>query len=380
MDYNKKAIQLHKKNRGKIEVKSKVPLKTIKDLSSAYTPGVGKVCMEIYKDKKKSWELTSRASMIAVISDGTAILGLGNIGPEAGMPVMEGKSAIFKEFANVDAMPICINTKDTEEVIKFCKNIEPSLGGINLEDIFAPRCFEVLERLEKELKIPVFHDDQDGTAIVVLAALINACRATNKVIKELRVVINGAGAAGIATARLLLDQGVKDIVLLDSKGIIHKNRSGLNKFKKQISNKTNKKNIKGGLKEAMVGADVFIGLSRPNLVSVEMVKSMNADPIVFPMANPVPEIMPDLAYKGGACIVGTGRSDFPNQINNALVFPGVFKGLLEGRIRKVTRKMKIGAAIALAYTIKKPTKDKILPFVSDKKAVKAIADAVKAHG
>ncbi len=380
MDYKKEAIKLHKKNRGKIEIKTKVPLKTKDDLSCAYTPGVGAVCMEIAHDKKKSWELTSRSSTIAVVSDGTAILGLGNIGPEAGMPVMEGKSAIFKAFANVDAYPLCIDTTDTEEIIKFCKYLEPSLAGINIEDISAPRCFEVLERLEKELTIPVFHDDQDGTAIVTLAALINACRASGKVIKELKVVINGAGAAGIATARLLLAQGVRDITLLDSKGTIYQGRKNLNKFKVEIAKKTNKKKTKGGLKEAMVGMDVFIGLSKAGLVNKEMIKSMNPGPIIFPMANPVPEIMPDEAFKGGASIVGTGRSDFPNQINNALVFPGVFKGLLEGRIRKVTKKMKLGAAISLAYTVKKPTKDKILPLVTDKKAVEAIAKSVKAHG
>jgi len=377
MDYSKKAIALHKKNKGKIEIGLKIPLKTIDDLSMAYTPGVGAVCMEIHKDKKKSFELTNRKNSVAIVCDGTAVLGLGDIGPEAGMPVMEGKSAIFKAFANVDAMPLCIKTKDTKEIIKFCKNIEPSFGGINLEDISAPRCFEILEVLEKELSIPVFHDDQDGTAIVVLAGLINACRASGKAMNDLRIVINGAGAAGIATARLLLAQGVKDILLLDSQGIIYKTRKGLNKFKKEIAQKTNKQNLKGGLVEAMVGMDVFIGVSKPGLVNAKMIKSMNADPIIFAMANPVPEVMPGIALKAGASVVGTGRSDFPNQINNALVFPGIFKGFIDNNVKTVTQKMKLKAAIALAYVIKKPNKNKILPSVTSQDAVKAIAQAIK---
>ncbi len=377
MDYSKKAIALHKKNKGKIEIGLKIPLKTIDDLSMAYTPGVGAVCMEIHKDQKKSFELTNRKNSVAIVCDGTAVLGLGDIGPEAGMPVMEGKSAIFKAFANVDAMPLCIKTKDTKEIIKFCKNIEPSFGGINLEDISAPRCFEILEVLEKELSIPVFHDDQDGTAIVVLAGLINACRASGKAMNDLRIVINGAGAAGIATARLLLAQGVKDILLLDSQGIIYKTRKGLNKFKKEIAQKTNKQNLKGGLVEAMVGMDVFIGVSKPGLVNAKMIKSMNADPIIFAMANPVPEVMPGIALKAGASVVGTGRSDFPNQINNALVFPGIFKGFIDNNVKTVTQKMKLKAAIALAYVIKKPNKNKILPSVTSQDAVKAIAQAIK---
>ena len=333
--------------------------------------------MEIAKDKKKSWELTNRANSVAVVTDGTAILGLGNVGPEAGMPVMEGKSAIFKAFAGIDAMPLCINTTDTEEIIKFCKHIEPSFAGINLEDISAPRCFEILERLEKELSIPVFHDDQDGTAIVVLAAMINACRATNKVIKELKIVINGAGAAGIAIARLFLAFGVKDLILIDSRGTIYQGRSHLNPYKKKMAKKTNRRKIKGYKENALPGADVYIGVSRGKLLDGAMVKMMNPDPIIFAMANPEPEIMPNEAYGAGATIVGTGRSDFPNQINNALVFPGIFKGLLEGKIRKVTTKMKLRAAIGLAYTVKKPTKNRILPSITDKRAVASIAKAVK---
>jgi len=376
MDYSKKSIALHKKNRGKIEIKTKVKLETKEDLSLAYTPGVAAVSSAIGRDKKLSWQLTNRANQVAIVSDGTAILGLGNLGAEAAMPVMEGKSAIFKKFAGIDAIPLCINTTDIEEIIKFCKYIASSFGGINLEDIAAPRCFEILARLENELEIPVFHDDQDGTAIVVLAALINACRVTGKAIKKLRIIINGAGAAGIAVARLLMAVGVGDLILLDSQGIIFAGRKDLNPFKREIARLTNKKKIRGGLTEAMAGADVFIGVSQANLVTEAMVKSMNSKPIVFAMANPVPEIMPDKALAAGAGVVGTGRSDFPNQINNALVFPGIFRGLLDNKVRRVTTKIKIQAALALAGVIK-PTKNRILPLVTDKKVVRAIAKAVK---
>ena len=376
MNYNKKALELHKKYKGKIEIKSKVPLKALNDLSAAYTPGVGAVSMAISKNKEKSWQLTNRANQVAIVTDGTAVLGLGNIGPEAAMPVMEGKAVIFKEFADIDAMPLCVNTTDVNEIIKFCKYIEPSFAGINLEDISAPRCFEIVSKLEKELSIPVFHDDQDGTAIVVLAALINACRATGKAIKELKIVISGAGAAGIAIARLLLAQGIKNIVLLDSIGAIYSGRKKLNPYKKGVAYKTNKQKIKGGLAQAMIGADVFIGVSKPNLVSAGMVKSMNKKSVIFAMANPVPEVMPKIALKAGAAIVGTGRSDFSNQINNALVFPGIFRGLLDGRVKKITVKMKIAAALAIAYSIK-PQKDRILPLITDKKIVKAVAGAVR---
>lgn len=371
MNFSQKSLQLHKKKRGKFEIKSKVALKTREDLSVAYTPGVGAVSAEIGKNKNKSWELTNRANQVAIVCDGTAILGLGDLGPEAAMPVMEGKAIIFKEFADIDAIPLCINTQDTDKIVEFCKMIEPSFAGINLEDISAPRCFTILERLEKELSIPVFHDDQDGTAIVVLAALINACRVTGKVMQDLRIVINGAGAAGIAIAKLLMRQGVKDIILLDSYSAIYEGRDNLNHMKEEIAKKTNKRKIKGGLREALVCADVFVGVSKADLVDEEMVRSMNEGPIVFAMANPVPEIMPDLALKAGASIVGTGRSDFPNQINNALVFPGIFRGLLDGRLKKVTYEMKVKAAIAIAYSVK-PAKDKLLPLVTDKKVVKAI--------
>ncbi len=376
MDYSKKSIALHKKYRGKIEIKTKIKLKNKNDLSLAYTPGVAAVSSAIGQNKKLSWQLTNRANQVAIVTDGTAILGLGDLGPEAAMPVMEGKSAIFKEFAGVDAIPLCINTKDVEEVIKFCKLIEPSFGGINLEDISAPRCFEILARLEKELSIPVFHDDQDGTAIVVLAALINACKITSKAIKNLRIVINGAGAAGIAVARLLMAVGVEDLILLDSRGTIYSGREELNSIKSEIALKTNKKKIKGGLAEAMAGADVFIGVSKGNLVKPEMIKSMRAKPIIFAMANPTPEIMPDLAMKAGASLVGTGRSDFPNQINNALVFPGIFRGLLDHKVRRVTTEIKIKAAMALAGVIK-PNKSQILPLITDKRVVKVIAKVVK---
>lgn len=376
MDYNKESIKLHKKTRGAIEIKPKVPLKTKEDLSLAYTPGVGGVCMEIKKNPKMSWELTNRSNQVAIITDGTAILGLGDIGPEAGMPVMEGKSVIFKNFADIDAMPLAIDTKDTEEIIKFVKNIEPSFAAINLEDISAPRCFEILERLEKEASIPVFHDDQDGTAIVALAALINACRATGKVMGELTIVISGAGAAGMSIARLLLAQGVKDIIMLDSKGIISEERKDLNRYKKEINKKTNKKKLKGAKEVALVGADVYIGVSQPKQLTKQMIETMKTDPIIFAMANPEPEIFPEEAYEAGAAVVGTGRSDFSNQINNALVFPGIFRGLLDAKIKKVTTKMKLSAAISLAYLIKEPNKNKILPNVSDKNAVKAIAKAI----
>lgn len=376
MDYFKKSIALHKKFRGKIEIKSKIKLKTKNDLSLAYTPGVAAVSSAIGRDKKLSWSLTNRANQVAIVTDGTAILGLGNLGAEAAMPVMEGKAVIFKEFAGVDAVPLCIETTDTEEIIKFCKYIAPSFGGINLEDISAPRCFEILERLEKELAIPVFHDDQDGTAIVVLAALINASKVMGKAMKNLKIVVNGAGAAGLAVARLLLAVGVSDLILLDSQGIICPGRENLNPVKCKFALETNKKKINGGLVEALAGADVFIGLSKANLVTEAMVKSMNLEPIIFALANPVPEIMPDLAVKAGAGIVGTGRSDFPNQINNALVFPGIFRGLLDHKVKQVTTKIKIKAAMALAGVIK-PSKNQILPLVTDRRAVKAIAKVVK---
>ena len=376
MDYNKEALRVHKKSCGKIEIRSKVPLKTKDDLSIVYTPGVGAVSSAIGEKKSMSWEMTNRANQVAIISDGTAILGLGDLGPEAAMPVMEGKAVIFKEFAGVDAIPLCIDTIDIGEIVNFCKLIAPSFGGINLEDISAPRCFDVLSSLEKQSTIPVFHDDQDGTAIVVLAALLNACKVSGKNIRKISVVVSGSGAAGIAVARLLLGQGVNDLVMVDSKGIIYKGRKGLNPFKKEIAAISNKAKIKGDLATAMRGADVFVGVSKGGLVNSDMVHSMSKDPIIFAMANPIPEIMPQDAYLGGALIVGTGRSDFSNQINNALVFPGLFRGLLDGKLKKVTLKMKIAVANAIAGSIK-PAKNKILPALTSKKVVEVVAKAVR---
>lgn len=375
-DFNKRALKLHKQNKGKVEMKAKVPLKTRDDLSLAYTPGVAAVCRAIADDTETSWQLTNRANTVAIISDGTAVLGLGDVGPEAAMPVMEGKSAIFKKYAGIDAYPLCVNVSNLDELVTFCRAIAPSVGGINLEDIKAPICFDLLVKLEKELDIPVFHDDQDGTAIVTLAALINACRLTGKVLPELKVVVSGAGAAGISITRLLLNQGVKEIVLLDSKGSIYKGRANLNKHKKTCAEKTNLKKKKGQLKDVLPGSDVFIGVSKPGVLTAEMVRSMNKEPIIFAMANPDPEIDPGAAIKAGAGIVGTGRSDYPNQVNNALVFPGVFRGLLDGRINLVTAKVKTAAALALAYTIK-PSKNHILPNIRNKKIVPAIAQAVR---
>lgn len=375
MNYEKKALALHKKKRGKIEIVSKVSLKTKEDLSVVYTPGVGAVSLAVAKNKKKSFEMTNRGNQVAIVSDGSAVLGLGDIGPAGAMPVMEGKAVIFKEFAGVDAVPLCVNTKDVDGIVEFCKLISPSFGGVNLEDISAPRCFDILKRLEKESEIVVFHDDQDGTAIVVLAALINACKVTGKDIKKVSVVMNGNGAAGMAIAKLLLSAGVKDLVIVDSKGLLYKDRGNLNSYKTEIAKKTNKKQLKGSLEDAVVGRDVFIGVSKAGVLSIDMVKSMNSDPIIFAMANPNPEIMPKDALKACASIVGTGRSDFPNQINNALVFPGLFRGLLDGRIKKVTKKMKISVAEALAKSVK-PTKDKILPALTDKKNVKVIANSL----
>ena len=330
---------------------------------------------EIGLDKTKSYTLTNRANQVAIVTDGTAILGLGDLGPEAAMPVMEGKSIIFKEFAGIDAIPLCINSTDVEDIIKFCKLIEPSFAGINLEDISAPRCFEIFERLEKELSIPVFHDDQDGTAIVTLAAIINACRVTGRDIKALRVIINGAGAAGIAIARLLIYAHVKEVVLVDTQGAIYDGRPGMNSIKQQIAEISNKAKHKGDLQSTMVGADVFVGVSIGNIVTSEMIKGMNKAPFIFAMANPEPEIMPDLAYKAGASIVGTGRSDLLNQVNNALVFPGLFKGLFAAGVRKVTPEIKLAVATSIAHSIE-PTRDHLMPTAFNKNVVPNIVDVI----
>ena len=375
MNYSKQSIELHQKARGKIEIRSKVSIKTALDLFLAYTPGVAAVCTEIGLDKQKSYTLTNRANQVAIVTDGTAILGLGDLGPEAAMPVMEGKSIIFKEFAGIDAIPLCINSTDVEDIITFCKLIEPSFAGINLEDISAPRCFEIFERLENELSIPVFHDDQDGTAIVTLAAIINACRITGRDITDLHVVINGAGAAGIAIAKLLIQAHVKEVVLVDTQGAIYDGRPGMNSMKQKIAEMSNKTKHSGDLQSTMVGADVFVGVSIGNIVTQEMIKGMNSAPFIFAMANPQPEIMPDLAYEAGASVVGTGRSDLPNQVNNALVFPGLFKGLFTAGVRKVTPEIKLAVAASIAHSIE-PTRDNLMPTVFNKDVVVNIVDVI----
>lgn len=369
-------IEFHRRFKGKLEIKSKVPLKNKKDLSLAYTPGVAKVSEAIAKNSALAYELTSKWNTVAVVSDGTAVLGLGDIGPAAALPVMEGKAILFKEFGGVDAIPICLDTKDPEEIVKIVKSIAPAFGGINLEDISAPRCFEIEKRLKNELNIPVFHDDQHGTAIVVLAGLINALKVVNKKAGSVKVVINGAGAAGIAIAKILLNYGIKNLLLLDSKGIISKEREGINEYKLEVIEKSNLQG-QGNLSGALVDADVFIGVSKANLVTQEMIKSMNNDPIIFAMANPIPEIAPEIASLAGAAIVATGRSDFPNQINNVLAFPGIFRGLLDSRAGQVTEEMKLEAAKALAGLVKQPTKEKIIPGPFEKGVADAIADAVK---
>jgi malate dehydrogenase (oxaloacetate-decarboxylating) len=370
-------LKAHEKAKGKISIVSKMPLKTKEDLSVAYTPGVAEPCKAIAEDPENSYKYTSRGNMVAVISDGTAVLGLGDIGPEAGMPVMEGKAVLFKEFANVDSVPICIATKEVDEIVQFCKWIEPSFGGINLEDISAPRCFEIEERLKKELKIPVFHDDQHGTAIVTLAGLLNAVKVVNKNLKDLKIVFSGAGAAGVAITRLLQYYGVHNIIICDSKGAIYDGRPGLNPLKTKLASITNEEGLKGSLSDVIKGADVFIGVSKPGLLTSEIVKTMAKDPIIFAMANPVPEIFPDEAEKAGAAVVATGRSDFPNQVNNVLAFPGIFRGVLDARIHEITDDMKIAAAEAIAQYISVPTRHCIIPPALDKNVARVVAEAVK---
>jgi malate dehydrogenase (oxaloacetate-decarboxylating) len=369
-------IEFHKRHKGKLAIISKVPLNTKEDLSLAYTPGVAKVSLAVAKDKNLAYTLTCKSNTVAVVSDGSAVLGLGNIGPYGALPVMEGKAVLFKKFGDVDAIPICLDTQDTEKIIETVKLISPAFGGINLEDISAPRCFEVEERLKKELDIPVFHDDQHGTAIVVLAAVLNSLKIVNKKIGEVLVVISGAGAAGIATAKILEKGGVKKLLLVDSVGITSKSRSDLNKYKKELAEKFNMVKT-GSLADALKGADIFIGVSKAGIVKKEMIKSMASKPIVMAMANPTPEIMPDEAYLGGAAIVVTGRSDFPNQVNNSLVFPGVFRGVFDCGAKQITDEMKIAAAHALAGLVKKPTKDKIIPGPFDEGICDAVANAVK---
>ncbi|MDY4834446.1 MAG: NADP-dependent malic enzyme [Frisingicoccus sp.] len=381
MTVNEKALKLHEEWQGKIETVSKCPIKTREDLALAYTPGVAEPCKVIADNKDAIYTYTSKANTVAVVSDGSAVLGLGNIGAYAAMPVMEGKAALFKEFGNVNAVPICLDTQDTEEIIETVIRIAPAFGGINLEDISAPRCFEIESRLKEVLDIPVFHDDQHGTAIVVLAGIMNGLRLTGKKKEECQVVVNGAGSAGIAITRLLLNYGFKHVTMCDRFGIVSKNYPDLNWMQKEMLNYTNLENKEGTLADALKGADIFVGVSAPGIVTAEMVASMNKDAIMFAMANPVPEIMPDIARAAGARVVGTGRSDFPNQINNVTAFPGIFKGALEGRARQITEKMKLAAATALAglVTDEELSEDFIMPDPFDPRIVDVVAKAVKDH-
>ena len=378
MNYAEESLKKHYEWKGKIEVICRAPLETREDLSLAYTPGVAQPCLEIQKDVDKSYELTRRSNLVAVITDGTAVLGLGDIGPEAGMPVMEGKCALFKSFGDVDAIPLCVKSKDVDEIVKTVSLISGSFGGVNLEDISAPRCFEIERRLKEICDIPIFHDDQHGTAVVVLAAMMNALKITGKKIDDIRVVTSGAGAAGIAIIKLLIKMGLKDVVLCDRKGAIYEGREGLNPEKEEMAKLTNRQMRKGTLADVLKGADVFIGISGPGLVTPEMVKSMAKDPILFPMANPTPEIMPDLAKEAGAAVVGTGRSDFANQINNVLAFPGIFRGALDVRASDINDEMKIAAAKAIAEYIPedKLNPEYIIPSALDRNVAKAVAEAV----
>lgn len=381
MTINEQALELHKKWQGKLEITSKAPVKSRQDLSLAYTPGVAEPCKVIAQDKEAAYRYTMKANTVAVISDGSAVLGLGNIGPHAAMPVMEGKAVLFKEFGNVNAIPICLDTQDTEEIIKTVTYLAPGFGGINLEDISAPRCFEIEERLKATLDIPVFHDDQHGTAIVVLAGIMNALKVVGKEKESCKVVVNGAGSAGIAITKLLLTYGFTNVVLCDKVGILSKSTEGLNWMQQKMTLITNPNQETGSLADAMKGADIFVGVSAPGIVTKEMVASMNADSILFAMANPVPEIMPDIAKEAGARVVGTGRSDFPNQVNNVVAFPGIFKGALEGRARQITEEMKLAAAYAIAGLVKDADlcDDNILPEAFDPQVAHVVAEAVKSH-
>ena len=376
-----KALALHKEWNGKLETVSKSPVKSREDLSLAYTPGVAEPCKVIAQDKEAAYTYTMKANTVAVVSDGSAVLGLGNIGPHAAMPVMEGKAVLFKEFGNVNAVPICLDTQDTEEIIKAVTWLAPGFGGINLEDISAPRCFEIEERLKATLDIPVFHDDQHGTAIVVLAGIINGLKLVNKKKEDCRVVVNGAGSAGVAITKLLLTYGFKNIIMCDKIGILCKGAEGLNWMQEKMVEVTNLNNEKGTLADALKGADIFVGVSAPGIVTKEMVASMNHDSILFAMANPTPEIMPDLAKEAGARIVGTGRSDFPNQVNNVVAFPGIFKGALDGRAKQITEEMKLAAANAIASLVsdEELADDNIMPQAFDPRVADVVANAVKAN-
>ena len=378
MDYAKEALRLHAEWKGKLDVNPKMEINTKVDLSLAYTPGVAAPCLEIEKDINKSYELTGRGNLVAVVTDGTAVLGLGDIGPEAGMPVMEGKCVLFKEFGGVNAVPLCIKSKDVDEIVHTVALLSGSFGGINLEDIAAPRCFEIEAKLKELCDIPVFHDDQHGTAIVTAAALLNAVKLTGKNMGDLRIVINGAGSAGIAIARLLLKMNFGDVILCDSKGSVYKGREGMNAGKKEIAELTNKGLLKGSLADAMKGSDIFIGVSAPDVVSEAMVASMNEKSIVLPMANPVPEIMPDKAKHAGAFVVGTGRSDFANQINNVLAFPGIFRGALDVHASDINEEMKVAAAYAIASLVRDEelSVDYIIPSALNKEVGAVVAEAV----
>lgn len=379
MSIQEEALKVHKNLKGKLEVNAKMKLKTMHDLSLAYTPGVAAPCVEISKEKDKVYDYTIKGNTIAVVTNGTAVLGLGNIGPEAGLPVMEGKALLFKEFGGINAVPICIDSEDPDEVIRTVKLIAPSFGGINLEDIKAPQCFYIESKLKEELDIPVFHDDQHGTAVVVLAGLYNALKIVNKKIEDINIVINGAGSAGIAICKLLLKAGAKNITMCDINGALFEGDETLDDSKKEIAKVTNRNMEKGTLKDIIKGKDVFIGVSAPNVVTEEMIKSMNKDSIVFAMANPTPEIMPDKAKNAGARIVATGRSDFPNQINNVLVFPGIFKGALEVRAKEINDEMKLAAAEAIAKIVspEELNEEYIIPNIFNKKVTAAVASAVK---
>ena len=381
MTTNEKALYLHEQWNGKLETISKTPVKSREDLSLAYTPGVAEPCKVIAQDKEAAYKYTMKANTVAVVSDGSAVLGLGNIGPHAAMPVMEGKAVLFKEFGGVNAVPICLDTQDTEEIIKAVTWLAPGFGGINLEDISAPRCFEIEERLKATLDIPVFHDDQHGTAIVVLAGIINALKVVGKKKEDCKIVVNGAGSAGVAITKLLLTYGFPNIVMCDKVGIVSGATEGLNWMQKKMAEVTNLQNETGTLADALKGADIFIGVSAPNMVSPEMVASMNKDAILFAMANPVPEIMPDAAKAAGARVVGTGRSDFPNQVNNVIAFPGIFKGALEGRATQITEEMKLAAAEAIARLVpaEELNENNILPEAFNPKVAELVAEAVKSH-
>jgi malate dehydrogenase (oxaloacetate-decarboxylating) len=379
MDIQKKALEMHEKWQGKLEVISKSKVNTSEDLSIAYTPGVAEPCRKIHENYDDVYKYTIKGNTVAIVTDGTAVLGLGDIGPEAALPVMEGKAVLFREFAGINAFPICLDTKDTDEIVRAVEMIAPVFGGINLEDIAAPRCFEIEKRLKEKLNIPVFHDDQHGTAIVVLAALLNAVKIVKKEAAQCRILVNGAGSAGIAVAKLIIQAGFTNLILCDKEGTIYRGAPWLNPAQSEMAEITNIENINSSMEEAFKGMDIFIGTSAPGIVSVDMIKSMNKDAIVFAMANPVPEIMPHLAKEGGARIIGTGRSDFPNQVNNVLAFPGIFKGALEGRASQITEEMKIAAAEAIAEMIpeEKLSEEYIIPRPFDPGVADRVAEAVK---